>query len=196
MSAMLDNLLRPVLTQIAKLWARVDLMPVVRWGTVTASSPLRVVLDGDGDPLPYPPVSAIPFLAVGERVVCIEQHRRIIIVQVAGHGVTDGWVTPVLSNGFLHHPTAPLQYRISHDRVALRGAVYRSSVTTPAGSYMLVFQLPNDRTLFPTGQVREAGRADAGQSVAVTSDGGVLMLITQAVTGGIGLPFDGINWDR
>jgi len=82
--APLQDLLRPVLGQIEKLWARVDLTPVIRWGTVAQASPLRVTLDGDAVPLPLTPQTALPSLRVGDRVLCVEQHRRVIVIQAAG----------------------------------------------------------------------------------------------------------------
>lgn len=72
--------LKPILDQIAKLWGKVDLIPVIRWGSVTQTTPLRVRLDGDADPLPFTPSSLISGLTVGARVVCVEQHRRVIVV--------------------------------------------------------------------------------------------------------------------
>lgn len=192
MSDVFGNMLRPVLDQVGKLWNRVDLMPVVRWGTVVAANPLRVTLDGDDGPLPFAPVSAIGKLVTGERIVCVEQHRRIIVVQSAGRGLELDWTTPTLSNGFTHHPSSPLQYRAMDGRFALRGACYRSQAT--AGAYLTLFVLPQAR-YFPSGQVRSAGRADAGQSTAVTNQGDVQMLLTAPVTGGVGLPVDGITWD-
>jgi hypothetical protein len=83
MAGGLMDALRPILDQISKLWARVDQMPVIRWGTVTVSSPLRVMLDGDDDHLPYTPSSTAADLVVGDRVVCVEQHRRVIVLTAA-----------------------------------------------------------------------------------------------------------------
>lgn len=74
------SILAPVLDQLAKLWARTDRMPVVRWATVTQAHPLRLLLDGDVDVLPLTPQSALGGLTVGARVVCVEQHRRVIVI--------------------------------------------------------------------------------------------------------------------
>lgn len=79
------DILRPVLDQIAKLWTRLDLMPVIRWGTITQVDPLRVQLDGDIEPLILTPMSIVGGARVGERVICVEQHRRVIILGRA-HG--------------------------------------------------------------------------------------------------------------
>ena len=72
--------LRPVLDQLEKIWARLDRVPVISWATVTQTDPLRIRLDGDDDPLPFTPSSPIAGLSVGSRVVCVEQHRRVIIL--------------------------------------------------------------------------------------------------------------------
>lgn len=79
------TLLDPILDQLVKLWARTDRMPVVRWGTVTGVSPLRVMLDGDAAALPFAPACPVRNLTVGQRVVCVEQHRRVIVIQANGN---------------------------------------------------------------------------------------------------------------
>lgn len=79
--APMQDLLRPVLDQIGKLWSRVDQIPVIRWGTVVQASPVRVTLDGDFDPLPLSPQNAAGELREGARVLCVEQHRRVIVVK-------------------------------------------------------------------------------------------------------------------
>lgn len=74
------DILGPALDQIAKLWARIDLMPVVRWGTITQTSPLRVQLDGDMEPMVLTPMSIVSGLRANDRVLCVEQHRRVIVL--------------------------------------------------------------------------------------------------------------------
>lgn len=76
----MSNVLDPILTQISKLWERVDVMPTMRWGTVVAASPLAVQLDGDAVQLPFPPASVISPLREGARVLCVEQNRRVTVV--------------------------------------------------------------------------------------------------------------------
>lgn len=73
------DILRPVLDQVAKLWGRVDMMPVVRWATVTQTGPLRIRMDGDVEPMALTPMTVVAALRVGDRVLCVEQHRRVII---------------------------------------------------------------------------------------------------------------------
>lgn len=79
------DILRPVWDMFKKVWARLDLMPVIRWGTITQTDPLRVQLDGDLDPMILTPMSIVGGASVGERVICVEQHRRVIILGRA-HG--------------------------------------------------------------------------------------------------------------
>lgn len=84
------NVLDPILDQISKLWSRVDLMPTMRWGTVTGIAPLSVQLDGDAAPLPFPPSTVIFPLRQGARVLCVEQNRRVTVVsaEIARRGTT------------------------------------------------------------------------------------------------------------
>lgn len=81
----LEDLIRPLVDKIKTLSTRVDQMPVIRWGIVAAASPLRVALDGsideNGNPVLAPAQSAVTGLTSGTRVLCVEQHRRVIVIQ-------------------------------------------------------------------------------------------------------------------
>ncbi|HWU30184.1 MAG TPA: hypothetical protein VN041_13965 [Microbacterium sp.] len=83
----MKEFLKPILTQIAKLWAALDKKATYRWGTVTQTAPLLVHLDGDidaaGDPVDVAPQSVLSSIPVGARVACIEQDRRVIVIAVA-----------------------------------------------------------------------------------------------------------------
>ncbi len=72
---------RPILEQIAKLWAELSGKATFRWGTVTQTTPLLVRLDGDTATLT--PQTVVKTITVGKRVACLEQHRRVIIIAVA-----------------------------------------------------------------------------------------------------------------
>lgn len=96
------DVLRPVLDQIGKLWARLDMMPVVRWATVTQASPLRVRMDGDTEAMVLTPMTLVNGLRASDRVLCVEQHRRVIVLgRSKGLGVPyamsqgRSYVTPV-----------------------------------------------------------------------------------------------------
>ena len=89
---MTDDLLRPLKEQLHKLRALIDKKSEVRLGTDAPLSPLSVYLDGDtdtdpnsptfGDPIATPATSLVSH-TVGQRVICAEQHRRVLIIQSA-----------------------------------------------------------------------------------------------------------------
>ena len=81
MNEILEGLLRPILDLLGKIWDRLDRTPTVRWGTVTQTTPLLVQLDGDDTTLT--PQTVVSTIAVGARVVCVEQYRRVIVLAVA-----------------------------------------------------------------------------------------------------------------
>lgn len=87
----LDPQRDPEWEQFDKLWATIRGMPqAVVWGTVTQSSPLRVRLDGEAEPIPFTPATVQKNIPVGARVLCVKQNLRVIILAVAS-GDT-GWV--------------------------------------------------------------------------------------------------------
>jgi hypothetical protein len=181
------DILRPVLDQIGKLWGRLDMMPVVRWGTVTQASPLRVILDGDMEALPFSPQNTVPGLVVGNRVVCVEQHRRVLVVQVAGKIVE--WTAPTFQNSF-GNGAAPARVEVTPYRVEFSGSLYRSSAPT---SYTTAFTLP-PHIPRPSAQLRWAGRDDVEMWVAVTADGQVQVRANDSLSSGIGYMLDGLGY--
>ncbi|MGF3055603.1 hypothetical protein [Microbacterium sp. YY-01] len=98
---------RPLVNLIAETRKLAADAPVVRWATVTQPSPLRIRMDGDADPMLITPQSLVSGLTVGARVLCVEQHRRMIVVGtrmdigrsdasgVALSGANDGSAAPV-----------------------------------------------------------------------------------------------------
>ena len=82
--------LRPLYKRLHKLRSLIDRKSEIRLGTVAQVSPLMVNLDGDidadpgsptfGDPIPTPATSPIAH-TVGQRVICAEQYRRVLVVQ-------------------------------------------------------------------------------------------------------------------
>lgn len=80
----------PVKAQIHKLWAARDRSSYIRYGTVAQVSPLLINLDGDidldensptfGDPVSSPAQSLVTH-TVGQRVICAEQYRRVLVIQ-------------------------------------------------------------------------------------------------------------------
>lgn len=73
-----------IVGRLRGLQAAVAGAPVLRWATVVQSHPLRVRLYGDADALDGVPATAVPVLLPGERVVCVRQNLRVIVVAVAG----------------------------------------------------------------------------------------------------------------
>ena len=78
--------LAPLKEQLHKLWAALEPKAEVKLGTVTQTAPLMVTVDGDldenGDPVPAPAVPLVTH-TVGQRVICAEQYRRLLIIQAA-----------------------------------------------------------------------------------------------------------------
>ena len=82
----------PIFKRLHKLRALIEKKSEIRLGTVAQLSPLMVNLDGDldtdgdsptfGDPIPTPATSLVTH-TVGQRVICAEQHRRVLIIQSA-----------------------------------------------------------------------------------------------------------------
>jgi len=166
----MGDVLRPVLDQIGKLWARVNLMPVVRWGTVTQASPLRVRLDGDADPLPFTPATTVRGLRPGNRVVCVEQHRRITVIT---HADT-GWVALTPAAGF----SGEIRYRVSAGLVAVE---YDLTGSVPTGFTTLAASaIPS--ALRPTGNRRGVGYLAGGYAATsyVLASSGILTVAQQS----------------
>lgn len=129
------SLLEPILRELDKIKSSMRGVPVVRWATVTAASPLAVRMDGDVDPLPFPPQSTVAGLTVGERVVCVEQNRRIIIIsRVEPAPPDESWKPLTLKAGFVPQTFgyAP-SYQIKDDRIYMRGTILKSSGNFAAG---------------------------------------------------------------
>lgn len=82
--------LGPLKQEMHNLADEVGRKAEIRLGTVTQVSPLLVALDGDvdlieesptfGQPISAPAVSLVVH-TVGQRVICAEQHRQILVIQ-------------------------------------------------------------------------------------------------------------------
>lgn len=148
-----------VLKKLAELTGRIDKMPTIRWATVTQASPLRVQLDGDLEPLSVTPQAAVVGLVAGDRVVCVEQHRRVIVCQVSGGGMaTQG------------QASAGTDARLSISPSTLRNVTYRPyseamgrGVATPASGVATV--------TFPS------GRFSVAPVITVTSTSGAIPVV-------------------
>lgn len=158
------DLLAPVLNQIHKLWARVDRMPVVRWATVVQVSPLRVMLDGDLDVLPFTPATTVHGLPVGARVVCVEQHRRVIVVSAATRPLP-----------------APVRIRVASPM----------QITAPAATWQTIPAYASEPSVVNFGALPRPLEVDlVYNAIAETSDPLVYGMLGVACAGGLALAPD------
>ena len=88
----LEDLIRPLIEIVKEIREQQKKDRIVgRLGAVASVSPLRVALDGDidmdegsptfGQPILTPAISMVSGLASGMRIYCIEQHRRVTVIQ-------------------------------------------------------------------------------------------------------------------
>lgn len=122
----------------------------MRWGTVTDTSPLRVLLDGDAVALPFAPQSLIDpaALVVGDRVRCDLTNRRLVVLGRSGGDprvaaleaatADTGWlnVAGTNANAFTLEAGYPPQYRRIGSVVYLRGRFFRSTAPGTGGTLL------------------------------------------------------------
>lgn len=177
----MTDFLRPVLDQIAKLWARLALMPVIRWGTVTQASPLRVTLDGDTDAVPFTPQTVVKGIPTGKRVVCIEQHRRLIIIAVTGWTDNTGWAPLTLENGWSPGDFGMSPAREDHRaHTNLHGVVKRTSGNITSSTVICV--LPPDSRPGAVSYYLAQGGGLASVPIQIDADGSVRVKAAPSVT--------------
>lgn len=82
----MTDLISPIVDRLEDALSGLVGVATLRWGTVTSSTPLRVRLDADDEPLLFSPVCPFVGLQVGERVHCAIQNRRVTIMNIAGRG--------------------------------------------------------------------------------------------------------------
>lgn len=97
------------------------------------------------------------------------------------------WTVLQPGNGFTANPQFPPRYCVRAGALWLSGAVYRKDAPT---TFTTVFTLP----YAPFGQVREVGRHDLTQYVAITNSGQVQLTATKPATGGAGYTLDGVSF--
>ena len=76
--------LAPLVAEIRRLRERITRAPRFVWATVTATSPLRIQVDGDTEPLAGTPSRTVGSLSNGARVFCVIQNGRCTIIGRAG----------------------------------------------------------------------------------------------------------------
>ena len=133
----MSGLMQPFTEQLSKLWARVATIPTLRWATVTNVNPLQVRLDGDLDPLLIPPQTVVSGLPVGQRVICVEQNRRVIVIAAGRFGADIPWTEIALNTGWVNYTGDPAL------ACKINGVIYlRGRVTRESGSSNLIATLP------------------------------------------------------
>lgn len=80
-----------LLRRFMGMQAQLDSAPTFRWALVTQASPLRVQFDAAAAPEAGTPDTLVGALALGDRVMCMVQHRRVTVVGV-GKGRDTGWI--------------------------------------------------------------------------------------------------------
>lgn len=114
------------------------------WGTVTATGPVQIQVDGENSPLGYVPDSLIPVAAlqVGDRVWCLNYGTYVVIMGVGGGVVATAWQGVPYSSEFADYGGTywPLAYRLDAEgRVWMRGM---AKATTSVSSGDLLGTLP------------------------------------------------------
>ena len=136
----------PILAALRKLAGKVDATPVMLWGTVTQATPLMVTLDGaidpSGAPVAVPAQSADGPVTVGQRVYCVRQSRRVIIIDDPG----TGWQTLPLAPGFeAYDPARIPQYRVDRGMQELSGLVKATTGQIANGAVIANLVVPPRR---------------------------------------------------
>lgn len=153
--------------RFADLAARIAGKPDLRWGVITAVSPLTVRLDGDADPLPGPVPTLEASLLAGERVVVAIQNRRPLILGRGGENVhrtgrlsvATGTLTQVGTTGIY---TATITFTVP--AVAPPGCLIRveaAAVGNGWGWYSQVSQVPGVSTTSCSGRFMQVGNSQA-----------------------------------
>jgi microcystin-dependent protein len=154
------------------------------WGTIAAVSPLRLLLDGDTEPLPIAPELLVPqaSLALGDRVRCELAERRVIVHGRAG-GAGAGHTFPVgvIIDWPSESPTPG--YALDCDGRAVSRTVYSSLFGTIGTDYgsgdgsttfnvpdLRMASLPTSARLIKTNAGTTSGTPGAGIDVVWSSD--------------------------
>lgn len=123
------DILLPGPTEPADTW---------RWATVTATSPLRVRLDGDTAALSVTPDALVTGLVVGARVWCQIVGRRVVVHGPAGD---TGWLPLPTEAGF-ETKAGVVRYRRIGNLVRLGGLIGPTTGTLAASTTYTVATLP------------------------------------------------------
>lgn len=132
----------------------------IKQGVVVQTSPLLVQLDNDidtqGAPIPSPATTVVGALSVGVRVVCVEQHRRVMVIAVdtpafpsvqTAKGDTTATVTADVSVWANVPGAATLGVIV--DRPLLVRADFTGTLYTSSGTVMLGCRVGGARVIRP-----------------------------------------------
>ncbi|WP_115728241.1 phage tail protein [Actinomyces culturomici] len=79
---------------VARLKALVEQVPSYRWATVVQGDPLRILLDGDTEPMRGTPENVAGPLALGQRVLVTASRRRVYVIgRSGGMGIPTGAIS-------------------------------------------------------------------------------------------------------
>lgn len=140
--------------------------PELRWGVVTAVSPLAVRLDGDTDPLAGSPSTLVGSSRVGDRVQLAIQNRRATIIGAASSGDT-GWYNLPYAEGFIPGTAGQAQVCVKNGVAYFRGGAQVTTgdfttaerIIVPAGGIPVAAR--------PSQYIRSGGQATLGKSAAI-----------------------------
>ena len=72
--------LDPIVAELRSIRAAQSKLPRAVWATVTQQVPLRIIVDGDTQPMAGRPAQTSPAPAAGTRVLCLMQNGRATII--------------------------------------------------------------------------------------------------------------------
>ena len=148
------------------------------WATVTATSPLRIRLDGETEPLDFTPDALIRETTVGARVWCQMHGRRLIVIGSAGGPPAPptpnntGWITPTCENGWAAQTglgVTPGAYRRLNGAVHFRGNIKGGTVGSTMFTLPAEFR-PATNLAFPVAHSTGVGRCNVFSNGKVTAD--------------------------
>lgn len=148
---------------------------IYTWGTVTATNPLRIRLDGDMEPLDFTPDALIRETVVDARVWCQMHGRRLIVIGSAGGPPAPnntGWITPTFENGWAAQTgvgVTPVAYRRLNGAVHFRGNITGGTVGSTMFTLPADFRIATDLA-FPVAHSTGVGRCNVFSNGEVTSD--------------------------
>lgn len=72
--------LNPIVSELISMQQEMGKLPRAVWATVAQQSPLRIIIDGDTQPMAGRPAQTSPAPAAGTRVLCLMQNGRATII--------------------------------------------------------------------------------------------------------------------